>query len=315
MNDDSTRELRAPPGARAAHDPRAAAAGQATHVGRVRSSNQDACDDLVHPTLPMRLVLTADGMGGHRAGELASRLVVEAAGEVFRAAREASGELLRGALAAANARIRQVARERPEASGMGSTGAALLLADAGRAWAANVGDSRVYRLRGGRLEQLTRDHSLVAELVEAGALRGEEARDHPRRNELRRALGVREDVEIDLFELAVEPGDRYLVCSDGLWGLVPDAEIARVLGREAPAEATRILVERANEEGGTDNVTVQVVAIPDAAHASVAAAAAATAPAPRPAPTGPAVRARPRLVLLGLVAAAAAFVAWLLLAR
>jgi protein phosphatase len=318
MNDGSTQELRVAERDLPAGDPRGAAGSQATDVGRVRSVNQDSCDDIAHATQPMRLVVTADGMGGHRAGELASRLVVEASGEVFQAAGEPSGGLLRAALEAANARIRQVARERPEAAGMGSTGAALLLADRGRAWAANVGDSRVYRLRGGRLVQLTRDHSLVAELVEAGALKQEDARGHPRRNELRRALGVRENVEIDLFELSVEPGDRYLVCSDGLWSVVPDDEIGQVLSRETPEEATRILVERANQGGGSDNITVQVIAIAGAEPAPFAAVEARSpAPPPRPAAAvGPAPRAQPRLALVALLAAAlAGLLAWLLVTR
>ncbi len=286
-------------------DPRSSTASQGTHVGRVRSVNQDACRDFAHGTQPMRLVVTADGMGGHRAGELASRLVVETTGEVFQRAQGPSGELARAVLAAANARILEVSGERPEVAGMGSTGAALLLADGSRAWVANVGDSRIYRLRAGRLELLTRDHSVVADLVRAGAIRPEDARAHPRRHELTRALGVRESVEIDLIEIQVEPGDLYLICTDGLWSALSDEEIGEVLARESPESATRLLIDRANEEGGADNITVQVIAIPDGAAAKRPAAAR------RPAGTA---GARSRLLALALLAAGlAALVAWLLL--
>jgi protein phosphatase len=250
-------------------DPRRIHVAQGSHIGQVRKINQDDCDDFVHPTHPMRLAVTADGMGGHRGGEVASRLVIEAARETFTRAEEPSAELARSTLAAANARIHETSSRRHELEGMGSTGVAALFGPDGRAWIVNVGDSRAYRLREGRFEQLTRDDSVVADLVEAGAITPEEARLHPRRNELRRALGVGPEVEIQLYEIPVLPGDRYLLCTDGLWGLVSDAEMGQVISECPPDEAVRVLMDRANEEGGTDNVTLQIAAVPGEASSAL----------------------------------------------
>ena len=144
---------------------------------------------------------------------------------------------------------------------MGTTGVALLLEPDGRAWVANVGDSRAYRLRDGRLEQLTLDHSLVAELVRRGMLTAEEAQVHPRRNEVLRSLGVEAEVSVDVTAVDVQAGDQYLLCSDGLSGVVDDQEIAAVLIAEAPADAVRRLVDAANERGGPDNVTVLIARV------------------------------------------------------
>lgn len=314
--------MTATPGAR----PGRIATAEGTDVGRVRATNQDACATF-RGAGGATLLVTADGMGGHRGGEVASRLAVEAVGSAFEGASEPSGGLLRATLEAANARILQVSLERSEVAGMGSTGVALLLADDGRGWIANVGDSRVYRLRDERLEPLTRDHSLVAELVEAGAIRPDEARVHPRRNELRRALGVGREVEIDLDGIRVHAGDRYLVCSDGLWGCVPDDEIASVLGGLAPEEAVRALIERANAAGGPDNITVQVAVVPTGAdgpgegRAETEADSAPTGPAlPRARRSGTAVEGDARTAgrawaLVGAAAALAAALLWLWVGR
>lgn len=251
-------------------DPRGFPTASGTHVGRVRTENQDACTDVVHPRKPMRLLLTADGMGGHRGGSVAARLAVETGGETFTEADSPSGELARKILDDANHRIHTASRERAEVAGMGSTGVALLLGPRGRAWVAHVGDSRLYRLRAGRLDRITDDHSLVAELVRAGRISEEEARSHPRRNQLQRALGVQVPVQISLRELEVQPGDRYLICSDGMWGAIDEAEIASVLGERDPESAVRELIERSVYEDGSDNSTVQVVAVPGEAPAGSA---------------------------------------------
>ncbi|MDJ0787765.1 MAG: protein phosphatase 2C domain-containing protein [Myxococcota bacterium] len=261
MSDDPTRDWSAPPSL-APDDPRGFPTASGTHVGKVRKENQDACTDVVHPSQPMRLLLTADGMGGHRGGEVASRLAVESGGDAFLAAPSPDGEVARQILVEANRRIFDVSRERPEVAGMGSTGVALLLAPGGRGWIAHVGDSRMYRLRRGKLDCLTDDHSLVGELVRAGRISWEDARTHPRRNQLQRALGVGGEVKVDLQEIEVLPGDRFLICSDGMWGALEEEEVARIMSEREPEAAVRELIDRSVHEDGSDNVTVQVAVVP-----------------------------------------------------
>jgi len=178
---------------------------------------------------------------------------------------------------------------------MGTTGVAALFSADGAAFVANVGDSRAYRLRDGAFEQITLDHSLVAELQRRGIITAEEAFVHPRRNEVLRSLGVEPDVIVDLHELDLKPGDLFLLCSDGLSGVVRDEEIAEIVHREAPAQAVRTLVEFANRRGGPDNVTVQIARIPGAA----------TPEAPP--------RSGRAIALIGFAAALAAIAIWALL--
>lgn len=256
---------REPSQAVAPDDPRGFPTASGTHVGKVRKENQDACTDVVHPSQPMRLLLTADGMGGHRGGEVASRLAVETAGNSFLSAQGASGELARKVLHDANQQIFATSQERTEVAGMGSTGVALLLAPGHKAWVAHVGDSRMYRLRRGSLERITDDHSLVGELVRAGRITWEDARTHPRRNQLQRALGVGDNVKIDLQEIELLPGDRYMICSDGLWGALEEEEVARILSERDPEAAVRELIDRAMVEDGSDNITIQIAVVPGAA--------------------------------------------------
>jgi serine/threonine protein phosphatase PrpC len=234
-----------------------------TDIGRVRSENQDTCDEFRSPSGALLLVV-ADGMGGHRGGATASRVAVEAIGEAFAVSSHADAEMLREALQAANQRVFRTAMKHPELYGMGTTCVALLVDAGGATWVAHVGDSRAYRLRRGELQALTADHSAVAELERRGMITAAEAAVHPRRNELLRSIGVDEVVDVDVASVDVEPGDRFLLCSDGLCGVVPDAEIAAVLGAEPPESAAQKLVEAANARGGPDNVTVMVSALPPA---------------------------------------------------
>jgi len=246
-------------------------AASLTDVGLRRATNQDSFGEFERAA-GTRLWVVADGMGGHRGGETASRVAVETMGRVFGDAAEGTTppDLLRAAFERANAEVHGLARRTPELAGMGTTGVALLLHDAA-AWVGHVGDSRAYRMRGGRLEALTQDHSLVAELQRRGFVTAEEAAVHPRRNEVLRSIGIEPEVEVDLTALAVEPGDRFLLCSDGLCGVVPDDEIAPVLSSETPEHAARRLVDLAIARGAPDNVTVQVVAVGDAAPARTSA--------------------------------------------
>lgn len=243
-------------------DPHQIETASLTDVGRQRSNNQDHYGEAVAPG-GARLLIVADGMGGHAGGATASRMAVDAVQRAVAGAPEASGEVLRDALEHANHEVHQEALRNAQLAGMGTTGVALLFAGEGRGWVAHVGDSRAYRLRDGEIRQITDDHSLVAELQRRGVISEEEAMVHPRRNEVLRSLGVEPEVTVDVVDLEVRPGDQFLLCSDGLSGVVRDEEIADVLRREPPEQAVRTLVDLANERGGPDNVTVQIARVPE----------------------------------------------------
>ncbi len=238
-----------------------------TDVGLVRSENQDfgtyttpAEERESHPG--GRLFLVADGMGGHRGGATASRL----AGETVKAQYLGSEEediaaALRAALTRANARIFTEAQANPDLRGMGTTTSALVVRN-NNAWFGHVGDSRIYLIRDGAIQQLTEDHSLVASMVREGLLTSTEAENHPRRNVLQRSMGVGEDVEIDVSgPLPVQEGDIFILCSDGLHGLVKERELLEI-ATSLPLESTaNEFVRRALERGAPDNVTVIVARI------------------------------------------------------
>ncbi len=232
-----------------------------TDVGSVRSVNQDCCGEFVHDS-GYRLLMVADGMGGHLGGEVASQTTVDTVGQVFERGIEDSAAFLREAFTLANKRVFEQSAADPNLHGMGTTGVALLIGPGRLAWFANVGDSRAYRSRGGRLEVLTQDHSWVHEEVRMNRLTPEEAASHPRKNVLTRSIGVDPVVQIDVSETEIEPGDRFLLCSDGLWGEVEDADIAAVLDSQEPEKAVRALVDIANRAGGPDNITVQIAVVP-----------------------------------------------------
>lgn len=230
-------------------------------VGRQRSTNQDHYGSMLGAS-GARLLFLADGMGGHAGGATASHIAVEVVERIFGTSDEAPEVMLRTALESANAEVHARAREDASLTGMGTTGVGVLLLPDGQGWVANVGDSRAYRLRDGVFEQLTDDHSLVAELQRRGMLTPEEALVHPRRNEVLRSLGVEAEVNVDVIAVDIRPGDSFLLCSDGLSGVVGDSEIAAVLAAEPPEIAAERLVAAANERGGPDNVTVQIARIP-----------------------------------------------------
>jgi PPM family protein phosphatase len=249
--------------------------GGATDVGRVRSNNQDqyvARDDV-------GLWAVADGMGGHRGGEVASEIACDTLARSFD---HHTVDGLVDAIERANKAVYRAGADDPELTGMGTTVVALavvgdedgdqtdeLLA------IANVGDSRGYRWSGGELDQLTTDHSLVADLVREGSLSPDEAATHPQRNILTRVLGVYDDVPVDAFTVDPRHGDRYVLCSDGLFNEVPEPAIASVLRRLAdPADAAEELVRQALEGGGRDNITVVVVDVVDDGGRAAAASAA-----------------------------------------
>ena len=222
-----------------------------TDTGRRRLRNEDAF--ICEPPL----FAVADGMGGARAGEIAAGLAAAALEEAGAETRGAEG--VAELIAEANRRIWERSVADPRTAGMGTTvTAALVDAAAGTVAIGHVGDSRAYLYRDGELEQLTTDHSLVAELVQSGMLTPEEAERHPQRSAITRALGTEETVDVESFTVAAEPGDVFLLCSDGLSGMVADTDVAAVLGRsqddlERTADA---LIAAANARGGDDNVTV-----------------------------------------------------------
>jgi PPM family protein phosphatase len=233
-------------------------------VGRRRESNED--DLLLEPELGLYAV--ADGMGGHAAGEIASRLAIETLQEVRRrssaaqptATAEDAAVWLRDAFSEANRRICDSIRVHEERRGMGTTVVALIQTGDG-AVVGHVGDSRVYLLRGEDLLRMTSDHSWVNEQVKLGLMSDDAAQRHPMRNIVTRALGSREDVLVDIASTRLEPGDVFVLCSDGLNTMLPDDEIRREVlrHRDDPEAACRALVQAANLQGGEDNVTVVVV--------------------------------------------------------
>ena len=235
----------------------------ATHVGVVREVNQDAFGRFDDPDRGEILLVVADGLGGHRGGEVASRMAVDRLGEFVLSEKGDGPARLEQAIVHANDAILAASREDLTLDGMGTTVVCLLLAEEGPSTVAHVGDSRLYRLRGKAIEQLTEDHSLVATLVREGVLAPEEAREDPRRNQILRALGVREDVEIDLARVELDAGDQYLLCSDGLHGMIEDDAIADVCHAYArPETVVERLIEAANDAGGTDNVTCLLAKVP-----------------------------------------------------
>jgi protein phosphatase len=234
--------------------------------GLARTHNED-CFEI---DVEQRLYLVADGMGGHRHGEVASRLAVDtirgflgrvAGGDATmpslpepRLGRQAN--LLKMALRLAHDEVMRAIRADPRLAGMGTTVVALSL-DGSTASVAHVGDSRAYRVRGGALQLLTQDHTWVNEQVTAGFLSHDQARIHPLKNVVTRALGGESRLEVDVLEVEVEPGDLYLLCSDGLTTMLSDDEIERYARDDgSPQQISRALVEAANRRGGLDNVTV-----------------------------------------------------------
>jgi PPM family protein phosphatase len=240
-------------------------AAMLTDIGAVRSHNED----FVLYAAPQEngttgnrgtLALVADGMGGHAAGEVASKLAAETIHRVFCEGDGPFPKTLGSAFAAANTEILNWTKAHPECAGMGTTCTALALRD-GQAWLAHVGDSRAYLLRDGSLRQLSEDQTLVAQLVREGKLTEEEARHSPVSNIILQALGMGPDIEPLLWDkpLALADGDTLVLCTDGLSGLVEDADIADIAGRLAPLEACGALIAAAVAAGGHDNISVGII--------------------------------------------------------
>jgi PPM family protein phosphatase len=233
-----------------------------TDAGKVRQNNEDAL--LVGDGEDETLFVVADGIGGFEAGEVASSLAVEVLKELR------PDRSFETAIAEANRRILAAGRTDEKLSGMGTTVVAIRFGGTQReplAEVAHVGDSRAYLVRGGEMNPITEDHSLVAELVRSGDLTRDQAAEHPQKNLITRALGADDDVDVDTTVLPIEAGDRVLLCSDGLSDMVPEARISEILleSSEDPERAARDLLSAALDAGGNDNITVIVVDVKEQA--------------------------------------------------
>ena len=240
-----------------------------TDIGRKREINQDyvfATDETIG-NLP-NLLVVADGMGGHRAGDFASRFTVEVLAEEVQNSKETHPEQILGnAIQTANERLMEEAAKDSRLEGMGTTLVAATILDH-VLYFANVGDSRLYLINK-EIRQLSKDHSMVEEMVRLGGLTEEEAKHHPDKNIITRAMGVKDKVEPDFFEYRLKGGDTILMCSDGLTNMVDDDEIFQIVKSARDiVEAVETLIQRANENGGSDNFGI-VLAQPYADEVSI----------------------------------------------
>ena len=239
---------------------------QLTDVGRKREHNEDNMAFVIPKDSQVMankgaLFIVADGMGGHAAGEVASEIAVDTVSNMYyqEDSNDVAVSLLR-AIRRANASIHQRAAENLLRTGMGTTCVAAVLRG-NMAYIANVGDSRAYLLRGNQVKQISQDHSWVAEQVRAGLLTEEQARTHIQRNVITRCLGTQTEVDVDVFHEELQEGDCLVLCTDGLSGLVSDEELKRIVDQFVPQESVYHLVEKANENGGPDNITAIVVRV------------------------------------------------------
>ena len=229
-------------------------------IGKNREMNQDYIytSENAVGNLP-NLFIVADGMGGHKAGEFASKFTVETIVESVRTNEQKEPvRIIEEAIQTANRELIQKARQDETMAGMGTT-VVVVTVIGDKAFVANVGDSRMYVI-GKEITQVTRDHSLVEEMVRMGELAKDAAKDHPDKNIITRAVGAAQDVDVDFFEVELYPQDYILMCSDGLTNMVEDEDIRRIVQSQRDvAERVEKLVETANDHGGQDNITVVVI--------------------------------------------------------
>lgn len=233
-----------------------------TDVGMKRTVNQDYvyCSENEIGKLP-NLFIVADGMGGHKAGDFASKFCVESVTSYVANCKELTSiSILEGAIQYANSQLREKALNDSELEGMGTTFVAATIRD-NRMIVANVGDSRLYHLNQQEMKQVTKDHSLVELMVENGELDPSEAKFHPNKNVITRAIGSNATVSADFFEIDLDEGDIILLCSDGLSNMLDDVEIYQIIKQMSPdlEGAANELVRRANENGGKDNIAIIII--------------------------------------------------------
>jgi len=239
-----------------------------TDVGCKRDNNEDYYaywepnEDAVFQRLG-RLAIVADGMGGAEGGQFASRIAVEAVREVYASGgEEAPQQRLLAAFQQANAEVHEEAQQKPGLHGMGTTLSACAIVGE-KLYFAHVGDSRVFLIRAGEPQQLTRDHSLVARLIESRTIRPEDAENHPQKHVLTAAVGVCDDLQPDFSPepVLLQHSDTLVICTDGLWGQMSSAEIAEIVSTRGVKNACEALVQLARERGGPDNITLQVLRV------------------------------------------------------
>lgn len=232
-----------------------------TDTGKVRTKNQDAC--AIYKRRDLLLMIVADGVGGNKCGEIASRLTVETLKELFKETDmlDPGFFLIHGAKGT-NERILSYVENHPECRGMATTLTAAVI-EYPTLHVLHIGDSRAYLLRGGSLRRLTEDHTLVRRMVREGLLSPEEALYHPRRHVITNALGISEDQIYDYRRFKLKPGDQVLICSDGLYDEIGERDILELLLESSPEEAIRHLVDAANEAGGRDNISIALAVLND----------------------------------------------------
>ena len=241
-----------------------------TVVGLVRKANEDHIGSLTNDQTSGNgdIFVVCDGMGGHVGGATASKKAVECILEYFKNDTHPNPILaLEKAISFANEQIFLLSQDNPELKGMGTTCTALLQKD-DNVYIAHVGDSRIYLNTDSKLYRVTKDHSFVQKLVDAGQLADSEMENHPRKNELTRALGISSNVEVEVSEkpLIVKNGDKFLMCSDGLCGLVNDPTISHVINKEKEFEAVDELIQLALNAGGNDNISVDIIEVVSSPH-------------------------------------------------
>ncbi len=230
----------------------------ATSVGKVRAVNEDAY--CVSPdTGGMRLAVVADGMGGHNAGDVASKKAIDIMSAIDLESEMSAKELLIDAINSANSTIHEMSLDSLEMSGMGTTITACII-DGNKVTVAQVGDSRLYLIENGLISQITKDHSLVQMLLESGSITETEALHHPKKNVITRAIGTDETVAADIYEFTANAADTLLICSDGLTNMLEDSEIlSAITGADNPDCAVSELIRQAEDAGGVDNITVILI--------------------------------------------------------
>ncbi|MBZ5534418.1 MAG: Stp1/IreP family PP2C-type Ser/Thr phosphatase [Acidobacteriia bacterium] len=238
---------------------------QASHIGMHRRENQDSVNYVNPEGKRLQkalgcLLMVADGMGGAAGGKVASEMAVSIIPNAYFQYTVDPLESLKHAFESANTEIFQRSQHEPALRGMGTTVTAVAFID-GRYISAHIGDTRLYRLREHTFERLTADHSMVAQMVREGLIQEEDARHHPHRNVLLRSMGIQENLVVDFQSDHIKANDLYVLCTDGLHGLVEDNEIAAITDANPPKEACELLVNLANERGGFDNITVQIAQI------------------------------------------------------
>ena len=231
-----------------------------TDIGMIREVNQDYVyvSDLPVGKLP-NLFIVADGMGGHKAGEFASRFTVEVVKDgLAKSTEEGPEAMIRQAITSANQRLLETAKQDSKLEGMGTTLVVATVIER-TLYFANVGDSRLYLLNND-IKQVSKDHSLVQEMVRLGGIKQEDAKNHPDKNIITRAIGAKEQVEVDFYEYRLKKGDIVLMCTDGLSNMVEDTEILHIVkGSRDIVEAVEGLINKANENGGKDNIGIVAV--------------------------------------------------------